>query len=150
MQNLNLPAFAHKTRQMGKRLMIFDPFRKQWVVLTPEEWVRQHFLHWLCDSWGYPRGLMAVETSLKYNQLSMRADAVVYGQQGQPLMIIECKAPHVTIDQQTLEQAARYNFAFNTRYLMLTNGLQHYCCSIDTASGSLTFLEQIPHFSQLR
>lgn len=149
MHSLNLPAYAFKLEKRGNKPFIFDSFRKQWVVLTPEEWVRQHFLVWLAEQWGYPRGLMAVEAPLKYNSLSMRADAVVYARTGQAMMIIECKAPHVPITQQTFEQAARYNYNFNTRYLMLTNGMEHYCCMIDLQAKKLRFLENIPRYEEL-
>ena len=149
MIQLNLPSYSFKTSQKEEKTWIFDAFRKSWIVLTPEEWVRQNFLTWLCDAHGYPKGLIAVETTLKYNTLKMRADAVVYSSTGKPLMIIECKAPGVSISQQTLEQAARYNFSFQTRYLALTNGLMHYCCRIDLENKKLVFLEDFPGYNDI-
>lgn len=149
MTQLNLPAYDFKTVKKKDKTLIFDSFRKAWFVLTPEEWVRQHFLIWMTEELAYPKGLIAVEASLKYNTLSMRADAVVYDKQGKPLMLIECKAPHVSITQQTFEQAARYNYSFRTQYLALTNGMEHYCCRIDLTSGKLIFLENFPTFSEI-
>jgi len=149
MTQLNLPPYEFKTVEKKGNIWIFDPFRKAWFVLTPEEWVRQHFLIWMTEELAYPKGLIAVEASLKYNTLSMRADAVVYDKQGNPLMLIECKAPHVKITQQTFEQAARYNHSFRTQFLALTNGMEHFCCRIDLTSGKLIFLEKFPGYDEL-
>lgn len=149
MQPLNLPAYACKTKKKESGQAIFDSFRKTWVALTPEEWVRQHFLHWLVNDLGYPAGLIAVEASLQYNTLKKRADAIVYNKNGQAVVLIECKAPGVKITQKTFEQAAAYNFAFQTQYLILTNGIEHFCCKIDAANKQWRFLENIPVFSEL-
>lgn len=149
MEVLNLPPYSFKQIQKDDKPLIYDIFRKCFVALTPEEWVRQHFLMWLVNDFGYPAGLIAVETALKYNQLKKRADAVVYNKDTVPVMLIECKAPGVEITQATFEQAARYNFIFNTSYLALTNGLMHYCCRIDHQKQSLVYLEKIPSYSQI-
>jgi hypothetical protein len=149
MTQLNLPPYDFKMVKKKEKTWIFDPFRKAWFVLTPEEWVRQHFLMWMTEELAYPKGLIAVEASLKYNDLSMRADAVVYDRQGKPLMLIECKAPHVKITQQTFEQAARYNYSFRTQYLSMTNGKEHYCCRIDLTNGKVIFLENFPRFDEI-
>lgn len=149
MQELNLPSHNFNMKEQNQKQLIFDSFRKNWVALTPEEWVRQNFLMWLVHGLDYPAGRIAVETSLLYNNMKKRADAVVYDKNGQSLVLIECKAPHVQITQKTFEQAASYNFRFQTRYLMLTNGLNHYCCHIDLARGSLSFLETIPVYDEL-
>ncbi len=149
MEPLNLPPCEFKLSQKEGRHYIFDVFRKMPVVLTPEEWVRQHFLMWLVNHLGYPKGLIAVETAMKYNQLQKRADAVVYTKSGQPLMLIECKAPHIKITQQTFEQVASYNFTFKTRYLVLTNGLDHYCCRIDLENRKIIYLQTIPMFDNI-
>ncbi len=149
MVSLNLPPCEFRLNQKDGKHYIFDVFRKIPVVLTPEEWVRQHFLMWLVNQLGYPKGLIAVETALKYNQMQKRADAVVYTKTGLPLMLIECKAPHVKITQQTFEQAASYNFAFKTRYLVLTNGLDHYCCRIDLDTQKIIYLQNIPTYSEI-
>jgi hypothetical protein len=149
MEILNLPAYPFKLIQKNNKTFIFDVFRKMFVALTPEEWVRQNFLMWLINELEYPAGLIAVETSLSYNKLKKRADAVVYSKLAHPLMLIECKAPGVEISQKTFEQAARYNFSFNTAYLALTNGIYHYCCRIDVENQKLIFLEDFPIYSQL-
>lgn len=149
MEPLNLPPCKFKLSQKDGKHYIFDVFRKTSVVLTPEEWVRQHFLMWLVNQLEYPKGLIAVETALKYNQLQKRADAVVYSKTGQPLMLVECKAPHIKITQKTFEQAASYNFTFKTRYLVLTNGIAHYCCRIDLKNGNITYLQNIPTYSEI-
>ncbi len=149
MTELNLPAYPFKVIKKGDKPFIFDEFRKNYVALTPEEWVRQHFLKWLTLHLGYPNGLMAVEAPLQYNTLKKRADAVVYSNTGQPLMIIECKAPGVAITQQTFEQAARYNFSFNTRFLAMTNGITHYCCEIDIENGKIRYMENFPSYKEI-
>ncbi len=149
MNPLNLPAYPFKIVRKETGSLIFDHFRKTYVALTPEEWVRQHFLMWLVTSFSYPAGLIAVETSLKYNRLQKRADAVVYDKKGVPVALIECKAPSIAITQSTLEQAARYNYAFKTRFLLLTNGVDHFCCKIDLANQKLQFLEKIPTYEEL-
>lgn len=150
MTQLNLPAYDFNMIEKNGKTLIFDPFRKAWFVLTPEERVRQHFLMWITRELAYPKGLIAVEASLKYNTMSMRADAVVYDKQGNPLMLIECKAPHIKITQQTFEQAARYNYSFRTQYLALTNGMEHYCCRIDLTTKKFVFLENFPRFEEIR
>ncbi len=149
MQALNLPACDLRLIQKNEKTFVFDIFRKIYVALTPEEWVRQHFLMWLVNDLAYPAGLIAVEASLKYNNLKKRADAVVYNKGALPVMLIECKAPGVEITQKTFEQAARYNFSFNTAFLTLTNGINHYCCRIDLENKKLIFLNKIPSFSEI-
>lgn len=149
MISLNLPSYPFKTSYVDGKKMIFDVFRKTYVVLTPEEWVRQHFLLWLVNDLVYPAGRIAVETTLSYNNLKKRADAVVYSKPGQPIMIIECKAPNVSVTDNTLHQAARYNASLNTSYMVLTNGLQHYCCFIDLQANNVRFLETIPAYHDL-
>lgn len=149
MQSLNLPVFPFRIRQEGEKKVIFDAFRKRFVALTPEEWVRQHFLTWLHLHKGYPMGLIAVEVSLKYNNMQKRADAMIYGINGQPLMIVECKAPEVQITQEVFDQIARYNFSFGVKFLAVTNGLKHYCCKNTGAGLQWKFLEEVPGFENL-
>lgn len=146
---LNLPITELRFCQRGSRTYVFDRFRKKFVALTPEEWVRQHFLSWLTQKLGYPMGLIAVEVPLKYNNLQKRADAVVYHRSGDPLMIVECKAPHITISQDAFSQAAAYNFNFNSKYMVLTNGMEHYCCTLDAENKTFGFLEEIPPYAKL-
>jgi len=149
MQSLNLPVFPFKVADQEGKKMIFDSFRKKYVALTPEEWVRQHFLAWLHFHKGYPVGLIAVEVSLLYNNLKKRADAIIYGKNGQALMMVECKAPEVRITQDVFDQIARYNFSFGVRYLAVTNGIDHYCCIRTDNGQQWTFLDEIPSYDKL-
>jgi hypothetical protein len=149
MIQLNLPKCLLRFSNRATGTFVFDAFRKKYVALTPEEWVRQNFLSWLVNDLGYPRGLIAVEAPLKYNTLQKRADAIVYNRQGSPLMMIECKSAHVEITQDTFLQAARYNFNFNCKYLVLTNGLSHYCSELDLEKKTFRYLEEIPLYDQL-
>lgn len=152
MPGLNLPAVETIVREhpggAGRR-EIFDPLRGRFVALTPEEWVRRHFTAYLIDSLGYPAGLMANEVSLRLNNMSRRCDTVVYSRCGlRPLMIVEYKAPAVDITQRTFDQIARYNMVLGARWLVVSNGLRHYCCRMD-GEGSYTFVEQIPAYGAL-
>ena len=149
MQALALPDHGVKTKHAGKGMQVFDPFRRRWVALTPEEWVRQHFLNFLVHDLGCPAALVSVERHLVLNELSKRADIVVHGRDGKPLLLVECKAPSVPIGQQTFEQAARYNMVFKLRYLMVTNGLSHYCCQVDHSTGTVDFLSRMPAFEEM-
>ncbi len=127
-------------------MSIFDIIRKKFVMLTPEEWVRQHFIHYLIDHLGYSKGLIRVEFGIQYNELPKRPDILVYDREGRPYALVECKAPDVKITQKTFEQAATYNRVVKARYLMTTNGMEHYCCTIDHDKGSYGFLKDIPKF----
>ncbi len=149
MQSLNLPAFQFKFALRKGKKIIFDPFRKRFVALSPEEWVRQHFLAWLHFYKGYPVGLISVEASLRYNNMHKRADAIVYSKTGKPLMIIECKAADVMITQEAFDQIARYNFSFGVRYLAVTNGVEHYCCTRADIESQWVFLEGVPDYENL-
>ncbi len=149
MQTLNLPSVFLNIRNRSGKTCVFDIFRKRFVALTPEEWVRQRFLRFLCDHKAYPVSLIAVEASLQYNRLAKRADAIVYGTSGNPLMIIECKAPEVKITQEVFDQVARYNFSFGVDYLAVTNGIQHYCVKRNTQASSWEALDDIPSFNDI-
>jgi hypothetical protein len=146
MQQLNLPAYQFKLKQDGERTQIFDAIRKKYVVLTPEEWVRQNFLQYLIQDKNFPASLIAVEVGLKYNRLQKRADVLVYDKQGSPLVIVECKAPEVKITQDTFDQIARYNMTFKVKYLVVTNGINHFCCLMDYTDNTYKYLEVIPGF----
>ncbi len=128
--------------------MIFDVFRNKYVRFTPEEWVRQNFLTWLHKHKGYPTGLIAVESSTKYNRLVKRADAIIYANDGKPKMVVECKAPEVKITQEVLDQVALYNVSINANYIAVTNGMEHYCCKLHQETRWI-FLNQVPDFSEL-
>ncbi len=147
---LNLPAYTYKIRKNrtnGEE--IFDSFRKKYVRLTPEEWVRQHFLHYLCNEKGFPASLISVEKSLKVNGRARRFDAVVHRNDGSPFLLIEFKSPDVGLSQHVLDQVAAYNLAIHADYLIISNGLLHYCCKMDYPNHRYTFLKDIPDFSDL-
>lgn len=151
MTRLNLPEYPAKLRTAkdGKH-EIHDPVRRKFVRLTPEEWVRQHFVNFMVAHHGYPSSLIHVEASLTYNHLTKRSDIVVYSRQGKPLMAVECKAPSVEITQKTFSQLAMYNFTLGVPYMVLTNGLQHYICRMEPEKGSYSFLGEFPDYDQLK
>lgn len=144
MIQLNLPAFAYKVKKQAGKPYIYDTIRRKYLLLTPEEWVRQHFTHYLINHLNYPRGLMTTESGLRYNKLQRRTDIVVFDRQAAPYMIVECKAPSVAINQQVFNQIAVYNKVLQARLLVVSNGLQHYCCSFQAAEQSWQFLPEIP------
>ena len=147
MQVLNLPEYSFKIKSEGQRKYIFDNIRKRYVVLTPEEWVRQNMIAWMTQEKNYPASLISVELQMKVNRMERRADIVLFGREGKPLMIIECKAPGVRITQKAFDQAARYNIDMKVEYLVVTNGLVHYCARINHRERRWEFLEEIPDFS---
>ncbi len=149
MQTLNLPAYDARVRQQGARQEIYDPLRRKYVRLTPEEWVRQHVVQFLLRERGVPAGLVAVEHPFTYQNMTRRADVVVHDRQGRPLLVAECKAPGVRIRQGVFDQIGRYNRVLRVRYLLVTNGLTHYCCAIDRAQGAYRFLPDIPSYDAL-
>ncbi len=144
MQELNLPAFEYKIIEKESKPFIFDVIRRQYVALTPEEWVRQHFVHFLIEHKGYPQVLMANEVQLKLNGMSRRCDTVIYDRTLRPRVIVEYKAPTVDITQQVFDQICRYNMVLQVEYLIVSNGLAHYCCKMDYATRSYTFLREVP------
>ena len=143
---LNLPNAALKTKLVEGTTQVFDAVRKKYLILTPEEWVRQHFIHYLNKEKNYPFGLMGVEKMVKYNSLKTRADIVLYTADGKPNVIVECKAPNVEITQDAFNQIAKYNYKLRVKYLVVTNGLQHFCCEMDYENNKITFLEEIPEY----
>lgn len=149
LQALNLPPATLRLRHGEKGDEIHDPLRGKWLVLTPEEWVRQNFTSWLIESFGYPAGLMANEIAVTLNGTSKRCDTVVYNRAARPIMIVEYKAPHIAITQKVFEQIARYNIVLKVKYLIVSNGLHHYCCVLDETSGRYKFLKEIPHYDSL-
>ena len=125
---------------------IFDQFRKKYVVLTPEEWVRQNFLRFLVAEKGYKPSLIVVEASLRYHSMKKRCDALIYNSLGKVLMILECKSTGIELSQKVFDQIIRYNYPFQVEYLTITNGLTHYCCKIDYSLGKYEFLSNIPDY----
>lgn len=146
MTNLNIPPFDYKIKKSDEKLLIFDMLRKKYVVLTPEEWVRQHFIHFLINQYHYPKALIKVESGLQYNQRQKRTDIQVFDREGQLFMIIECKAPHIPLNQQVFEQAAQYNNVLKAPFITITNGVAWYACSTDWETMTVQFLEDIPIF----
>ncbi len=149
MQELNLPSYKFRLKKDDGQIRIFDEVRKKYVVLTPEEWVRQHFLTFLIDQKRVPAGLIILEKKIIMNTMTRRPDILVHDKQGVPVMIVECKAPEVKISQDTFDQVARYNSVLKVPYLVVTNGLQHFCCKMDYDNDSYNFLKDIPDYGEL-
>lgn len=149
MLELNLPPYGKKITKKDDKPFILDVIRRQYVALTPEEWVRQNFVHFLIEYKGYPQSLMANEVQLKLNGMSRRCDTVVYDRTLRPRVIVEYKAPSVSITQKVFEQICRYNMVLQVDYLIVSNGLAHYCCRIDYPTRSYTFLQEIPEYKDL-
>ena len=149
MRKLNLPAYDFRYRTEGGERKVLDVYRKRFVKLTPEEEVRQRFARYLVEEKGYPASLILTEYALKVNKLSRRCDILVHRPAGHPVLLVECKAPEVKITQASFDQVARYNMAFRLSYLIVTNGLKHYCCRLEFETGKITFLDEIPDYTAL-
>lgn len=149
MITLNLPPFDAKVKETDGMTKIFDPLRRKFVALTPEEWVRQHFTNFLINHKGYSAALMGNEVSLKLNGMSRRCDTVLYDRSLRPIMIVEYKAPHIEITQKVFDQICRYNMVLQVKYLVVSNGMSHYCCKMDYAAGTYAFLRDIPDYNEL-
>lgn len=149
MQALNLPKTNLRITKQGDKYAVFDILRKRYVRLTPEEWVRQHFVHFLMEHKGFPAARMANEVGITLNQTSKRCDTVCYDRNTRPLVIVEYKAPHIALSQETLDQICRYNMVLRVPYMMLSNGMQHLCIEVDYEKGGYRFLDDIPLWSQL-
>lgn len=147
MQKLNLPDVYLKIKSKENKLFIFDPFRKKDIMLTPEEWVRQHFANYLVHHKNYPSSLTALEKELILNNTKKRTDILIYNSKGTPEIIVECKASSVKITQEVFDQIARYNLELNAKYLVVTNGLEHYFCQMDFENKKYVFLKDIPNYT---
>jgi len=143
---LNFPNYSFRFKNSENKVAIFDEIRKKFVVLTPEEWVRQHVVQYLLLEKKYPKSLINVEKLVKVNGLNKRYDIVVFQPNGEIFLLIECKAPEVAISQQTFDQIARYNLKLNAQFLMVTNGLNHYFCQMDFENEKYVFLREAPEF----
>ena len=146
MQRLNLPSYSFKLKSNEKHTLIFDNLRKKYFVLTPEEWVRQHYVQFLIKAKKYPVSLIALEKQLIINNRKKRTDIVIFNKEGNPDIIVECKAPHIKISQATFDQIARYNLKLKANYLVLTNGMEHYYCKMDFDNETYIFLKDIPNY----
>lgn len=140
MVKLNLPSFNFKVKDVNGKVWIFDGIRKKYVVLTPEEWVRQHFIQYLIGHMNYPKSLIKLEAGLMYNQLAKRSDIVIYGRDGNPWMIVECKAPDIQLDENVIRQVSVYNKTLKASYVVITNGMRHLCFEVRAEIKSLTEL----------
>ena len=146
---LNLPSYPAKIQKRNGKNVIFDPLRQKYVALTPEEWVRQHFVHLLTDFKGYPKGLLANEIQLNLNGTKKRCDTVLFNKDLSARMIMEYKAPNIEITQAVFDQITRYNMVLKVEYLIVSNGMRHYCCKIDYNTMQYTFLPDIPSYTEL-
>jgi len=145
-QKLNFPTYSFRLKNRENKRLIFDDIRKKFVVLQPEEWVRQHCVQYLKEHKNYPQSLINVEKELKVNGLSKRYDIIVFNSDGSIHLIVECKAPKIPIDQDAFDQIARYNLTLNASYLMVTNGINHYYCEMDFEAERFQFLIDIPDY----
>ncbi|MEY2670690.1 MAG: hypothetical protein RLZZ577_1006 [Bacteroidota bacterium] len=146
MQQLNFPSFSFRFKNSENKVSIFDAIRKKFIILTPEEWVRQHVVQFLMIEKNYPKSLLNVEKVLQVNGLRKRYDIVVYNSDGTIHILIECKAPEVPISQSTFDQIAQYNMTLQSNYLMVTNGLNHYFCQMDNENEKYQFLTELPNY----
>lgn len=149
MKRLTIPESQLKIQREDDVIKVFDPLRKLWVVLTPEEYVRQQFTAWLRSSLGYPASLMANEIGVEVNGQKLRCDTVIFDRKGMPMIIVEYKAPDVKVTQDVFDQIVRYNMRLKARYLIVSNGCQNYCCRIDYERNQYHFIPSIPPFSEL-
>ena len=147
MQPLNFPKYSFRFKNSENKVSIFDSIRKKFILLTPEEWVRQHVVEFLIDEKKYPKSLINVEKIVKVSGMNKRYDIVVFNSDGSIFLLIECKAPEIKIDQKTFDQIARYNLILNAQYLMVTNGLNHYFCEMDFENEKYSFLKELPEIS---
>ena len=148
MQKLQFPSYSFRFKNSENKIAIFDEIRKKFILLTPEEWVRQHVVQYLIQDKNYPKSYINIEKLIKVNELNKRYDIVVYQPNGELFLLIECKAPEVKITQQTFDQIARYNLVLNAEYLMVTNGVNHYFCQMDFENEKYVFLKELPNFQQ--
>lgn len=146
---MSLPPFDIRLRDIGGRRYVLDVLRRKYVALTPEEWVRQHFVHFLIEHKGYPKGLLANEVELRAGEKRLRCDTLLYDKNLKPQMIVEYKAPDIAISQRVFDQITSYNFLLHVDYLVVSNGVNHYCCRMDHDRRSYTFLSDIPAYASL-
>ncbi|WP_024993991.1 type I restriction enzyme HsdR N-terminal domain-containing protein [Phocaeicola paurosaccharolyticus] len=149
MLSLNLPSYEPKISIKEGKRFIFDILRKKYIALTPEEWVRQNFVQYLINFKGFPKGLLANEVKISLNNTIKRCDTVLYSRDMSAKLIVEYKAPHIEITQAVFDQITRYNMVLKVEYLIISNGMNHYCCKIDYTNNSYTFLKDIPSYDML-
>jgi len=147
MQQLNFPSYNFRFKNSENKVSIFDAIRKKFIILTPEEWVRQHTVQFLVQDKNYPKSYLNVEKLIKVNDINKRYDIVIFKPNGEMFLLVECKAPEVKISQDTFDQMARYNLKLKAEYLMVSNGLNHYFCQMDFENECYIFLEDLPNFN---
>ncbi len=150
MLELNFPKYEFRIKKEGEKNVIFDRCRRKFVALTPEEWVRQNMVEFLVNEKHYPASLMANEIAVEINQMKKRCDTVIYDNDRQPMVILEYKAPDVAITQKVFDQIATYNLKLNVPILIVSNGINHYCCRIDYENHRYIFFKEIPDYSVLK
>jgi hypothetical protein len=146
MQKLNFPSYTFRFKNSENKVSIFDEIRKKYIILTPEEWVRQHTIQYLITEKKYPKSLLNVEKVLTVNGLRKRYDIVVFNSDGSIFVLVECKSPEIKTSQATFDQIARYNMTLKAHYLMVTNGLNHYYCQVDIENEKYAFLQELPEY----
>ncbi|MEM9052344.1 MAG: type I restriction enzyme HsdR N-terminal domain-containing protein [Bacteroidota bacterium] len=149
MQPLNLPSYPFNIFKEGEKYKILDPIRNKRLILTPEEWVRQHIIMYLVNEKGFPKGLLRIETGVRSGQRSGRTDAVFYDRGGNPMLLVECKAPSVKLGPETFHQAARYNNELNAQFVLLTNGLDHMVMNLAIQEKQILTLSELPHYKYI-
>ncbi len=147
MRALNLPTYSFSVKSEAGRNYIFDAIRKKYIVLTPEEWVRQNFIRYLVSEKGFPSSLIAIEQQFSFNKMQKRSDILVYNKLGDPVVLVECKAPSVSISRSVFDQIGLYNLAHHVPWLIVTNGIKHYCCRYAEHEGKYRFVDFIPDWS---
>jgi len=147
LQPLNLPPYPFKISDNNGQLTLFDEIRKKHLIITPEEWVRQHFVQYLINQKKYPKTLIKLEGGLQLHGMAKRTDIVVFNTMGEKILMVECKAPSVMIDQKVFDQIARYNMTHKVPLLAVSNGLQHYYCNIDFENSTYKFIEDLPSYN---
>jgi len=149
MESLNLPTYFFRIKEDKGKKYIFDEIRRRFVQLTPEEWVRQHIVNYLVAVKNFPRQLISVEKGFHQNRQKQRFDLLIFDRKGYPLMIVECKAPNVEINQRVFDQAGRYNNKHKAVYMLITNGIKHYCCLLNLSEKNYRFLNDIPDYQEM-
>ena len=150
MWQLNLPEYTFRIKKQNDKLFIFDSQRKRYVALTPEEWVRQHFVRFLIEKKGYPATRLAIEKQLTLNGMKKRCDVILYNEYAQPILIIELKAPNTPISQATFDQVAVYNAKLKVDFFMISNGIEHFCCRVNTENARYEYFSEIPEYFSLK
>jgi len=146
MEKLNFPDYSIRFKNRENKDFVFDIIRKKWFLLTPEEWVRQHCIHFLIFNKNYPKSLINVEKKILVNKIPKRYDIVVYSKYGDAIILVECKASNINISQNVFDQIAKYNLSLKSKYLMVSNGMSHYFCEVNYESNNYYFLADIPNF----